>query len=311
MQYARLGLDGPRVSRICLGTNNFGRQLNETMSTAIISKAIDLGINIIDTADIYTGGKSEEIIGRALKGNRSQVLVATKVGMPISDDPTSGGLSRKHIEAQVAKSLERLDTDYIDLYYLHMFDPATPLEETLRTLDDLVKRGTVRQTGISNFEPEQLDAAMKLCENSGLTEPIAVQPQYSLMAREPEKDLFPYCVRHSLGVFAYSPLWGGFLTGKYSQGAPPPEGSRGSASPRYLDRINNRGDFKTLEKLKALAAKTRMPLSRLAIAWILRNPAVTAPIVGASRPEQVVENCEGLEVKIPDEVFRELELALA
>jgi aryl-alcohol dehydrogenase-like predicted oxidoreductase len=295
------------VSRICLGTNNFGRQLDEEKSVAVISKALDLGINVIDTANIYAEGKSEEIIGRAVRGNRGQVLIATKVGMQIGNDLGSAGLSREHLESQVSKSLKRLGTDYIDLYYMHRFDQDVPLEETLKALDDLVRNGTVRQVGASNFTPEQLDATMKLCERLGLTTPVAIQPQYSLVAREPEKDLFPYCIRHGLGVFAYSPLWGGFLTGKYSRGLPPPEGSRGSASPRYWDRVSNEGDFQTLEKLKGVAARADISLAQLAIAWILRNPAVTAPIVGASKPEQVSENCEILERKIADEVFDELE----
>ena len=252
MQYKPLGLSGPKVSRICLGTNNFGRQLDEAKSTAVISKALDLGINIIDTANIYTDGKSEEIIGHALHGNRDQVLIATKVGMQVGDDPKSAGLSRKKIEAQVAKSLERLGTDYIDLYYMHQFDPDIPLDETLRALDDLVRKGVVRQIGVSNFKAEQLDATMKVCGSLGLARPVALQPPYSLLAREPEKDLFPYCIRHGLGVLSYSPLWGGFLTGKYRQGTPPPEGSRGSASPRYWDRINSRGEFQVLEKLKGV-----------------------------------------------------------
>lgn len=311
MQYTRLGPSGPKVSRICLGTNNFGRQLDEAKSAAVISKALDLGINIIDTANVYTEGKSEEIIGRELRGNRGQVLIATKVGMQVGDDSGSVGLSRERLETQVAKSLKRLGTDYIDLYYMHRFDPDVPLEETLTGLDYFVRRGTVRQVGVSNFRPEQLDATLKLCERLGLTKPVALQPAYSLMAREPEKDLFPYCVRHGLGVFTYSPLWGGFLTGKYSRGAPPPEGSRGSASPRYWDRVSKQGDFQTLEKLKAVAARSNLPLAQLAIAWILRNPAVTAPIVGASKPEQVAENCEIVGAKIADEVFDELESVLA
>ncbi|MGP8125929.1 MAG: aldo/keto reductase [Nitrososphaerales archaeon] len=310
MQYTRLGPSGPQVSRICLGTNNFGRQLDEKKSEAVISKALELGINIIDTANVYTDGKSEEIIGRALRGNRGQVLIATKVGMQVGDDSESAGLSRVRLEAQVAKSLKRLGTDYIDLYYMHMFDPNVPLEETLTALDSLARKGIVRQIGVSNFRPEQLDAAMKLCERLGLAKPAAVQPAYSLMAREPEKGLFPYCIRHELGVFTYSPLWGGFLTGKYSRGVPPPEGSRASASPRYWDRVSKQGDFQTLEKFEAVAARAKIPLAQLAIAWILRNPAVTAPIVGASRPEQVAENCEIVETKVADEVFDELESAL-
>ncbi|HYB76010.1 MAG TPA: aldo/keto reductase [Nitrososphaerales archaeon] len=311
MRYARLGRSGPKVSRICLGTNNFGRQLDEEMSKAVVAKALDLGINIIDTANIYTDGKSEEIIGRALRGERGQVLIATKVGMQVGNEQGSGGLSREHIEAEVAKSLKRLCTDYIDLYYMHRFDTSVSLEETLRTMDALVLKGKVRHIGVSNFTPEQLDATMKICARHGLTEPVAVQPPYSLVAREPEKDLLPFCSRHGLGVLTYSPLWGGFLTGKYSRGAPPPEGSRGSASPRYLDRISDQGDFQKLEKLKAVAARAGVPLGQLAIAWILHNPAVTAPIVGASKPEQVAENCQIPEMKIDNKVFDELESAIA
>jgi aryl-alcohol dehydrogenase (NADP+) len=311
LEYARLGPSGPKVSRLCLGTNNFGRQLDEQKSKAVISKALDLGVNVIDTANVYTDGRSEEIIGRSIRGNRDQVLIATKVGMQVGDEMGSAGLSRGNLETQVAASLRRLGTDHIDLYYMHRFDPDVPLEETLTELDSLVKRGVVRHVGVSNFRPEQLDATMKLCERLGLTKPLAVQPAYSLVSREPERDLFPYCVRHGLGVFTYSPLWGGFLTGKYGQGAPPPEGSRGSASPMYWDRVSKQGDFRTLEKLKAVAARAGMPLAQLAVAWILRNPAVTAPIIGASRPEQVAEDCEVVGIKIAEEVFDELESVLA
>lgn len=307
MEYRTIGRTGPRVSRICLGTNNFGRQLDAAKSKAVISKAIDLGVNVIDTANIYTGGRSEEIIGEAIRGNRSQVLIATKVGMAVAEGPGMTGLSRRHIEWQIGESLKRLRTDYVDIYYMHRFDPETPLEETLSTLDALVKQGKVRFVGASNFTPEQLDEAMKVCERLDLAIPAVVQPEYNMLSRDPEAGLFPYCAARGLGVFTYSPLLGGFLTGKYAKGSAPPPGSRAQANPRYWERLTSRGDFLTLDRLRAVADRAAIPLGELAIAWILRNPAVTAPIVGASTPEQVAQNCEVPRMKAPDAVFAELD----
>jgi aryl-alcohol dehydrogenase-like predicted oxidoreductase len=304
-----LGIDGPKVSRLCLGANNFGGQLDENRSKAILEKALEMGINMLDTSNVYNKGRSEEIIGRVVRGNRSEVLIATKVGILTTEGPRMADLSRKYIERQVSDSLKRLKTDYIDLYYVQRYDPDTPLEETLRTLDDLVKMNKVRHLGVSNFTVEQLDAAVSICDRLGLAKPLVVQPRYNLLDRQAEKDLFPYCVARRISVLTYSPLWGGFLTGKYRADAPPPPGSRGQANRWYWDRVTREGNFKAVERLSAVAAGAGIPLARLALAWVLRNPDVTAPIVGASTPEQLMDYSQVLHMEVPESVFADLESA--
>jgi aryl-alcohol dehydrogenase-like predicted oxidoreductase len=311
VDFRTLGPDGPKVSRLCLGTNNFGKQLDEDRSKAIISKALEMGINILDTSNVYNEGRSEEIIGNAIHGIRSQVLIATKVGILTGEGPRTADLSRKYIERQIGESLKRLKSDYIDLYYLQRFDPHTPLEETLRTLDGLVRKNKVRHLGVSNFTLGQIEEVMGICERLGLAKPVAVQPPYNLLNRDAERDLFPYCSARRMSVLTYSPLWGGFLTGKYRIGELPQPGSRGQANRRYWEKVTKEGDFQTVERLRAVAERAGVPLGKLALAWVLRSPSVTAPIVGASSPDQVVEYFGVLDMKVQDGVFTELERALA
>jgi len=306
MEYRRLGSTGIEVSRICLGSNNFGGQLDEKASAAIIDKALDLGVNIIDTANTYTKGNSERIIGRALEGHREDVIITTKVGMNVGEGPNKGGLSRKHIMWQVKHSLEQLQTDYIDIYYMHRFDPDTPIEETLRTLNDLVRGGSVRYIACSNWDAAQIANANELCNSKDLEKIIAVQPPYNLLNREAEKGLLPYCAKEHLGVLTYTPLMGGFLTGKYEKGKPLPPGSRGASSTYYWERFSNEELYVPLERLKEVSKEAGIPLHKLSIAWILSNPAVTAPILGASTVEQVIENCGMVNEKLPDSVFERL-----
>lgn len=312
MNYKRVGKSGLKVSQICLGSNNFGGQVNEQDSMKIIKKAIDLGINIIDSADTYTEGRSEQIIGKAVQGYRDEVIITTKVGLglgppPIHDPgligPNKMGLSRKHILSQFKHSLESLKTDFIDIYYLHQFDPNTPLEETLRTLNDLVREGKVRYIGCSNFVAWHIAKAHEICEKYNLEKFIAVEPPYNLLTRDIEKDLLPYCQQEELGVLTYSALGSGFLTGKYVRNAPPPAGSKLSA--RQLERKNEK-DFATVQQLESVAKEVGVPLHKLAIAWILKNPLITAPIIASSKVEQVEENCQLTEVKISDEIYRKL-----
>lgn len=306
MNYKNLGKSGLKVSSICLGTNNFGGQLSEKTSSEIISKAIDCGINVIDTANTYTAGKSEEIIGKAIRDRRDEVIIATKVGMSIGQKPHQTGLSRKHILWQIQHSLKSLQTDFIDLYYLHRFDPETPLDETLRTLNDLVRQGKVRYIACSNFTSWQIAKAQEICEAHDLEKLIAVQPPYNLIQREIEQDLLPYCHIEGLGVLTYTPLMGGFLTGKYSKAAPPPVGSRSAYNPRFWERVNKESNFAVLEQIESVADDIGIPMSKLAVAWILKNPAITAPIVGASSAMQVEENCQIVEINIGDEAYRRL-----
>jgi aryl-alcohol dehydrogenase-like predicted oxidoreductase len=306
MDYRNLGQSGLKVSRLCLGTNNFGGQIDAETSAKIVDKALDCGINVLDTANIYTGGKSEEIIGKAIKGRRDDVIIATKVGFDTGDGPNQTGLSRKHILNQVQHSLRRLQTDFIDIYYVHHFDPETPVEETLRTFDYLVRQGKVRYIACSNFKVWQIAKAHEICETHDLEKFTAVQPPYNLLQRDIEEDIIPYCQQEGLGILNYTPLMGGFLTGKYSKTSPPPAGSRFKFNQRLWERANTDSNFDVLEKIEKLAHGIGIPLSKLAVSWILKNPAITAPILGASSVEQVAENCGITEINLDDATYQKL-----
>ena len=306
MNYRNLGQSGLKVSHICLGTNNLGGQINEETSIKIVNKALNCGINVIDTANIYTGGKSEEIIGKAVKGRRDEVIIATKVGFGTLEGPNRSGLSRKHVLVQVEHSLKSLQTEFIDIYYMHRFDPETPLEETLRTFDYLIRQGKVRYIACSNFTAWQIAKAQEICENHDLEKLIAVQPPYNLLQRDIEEEIIPYCQHEQLGILTYTPLMGGFLTGKYSKDTPPPAGSRFKYNPRLWERAGNESNFAVLEQIENVANNIGIPVSELAISWILKNPAVTAPIVGASNVEQVEENCRITEIKLDKKTYQTL-----
>jgi aryl-alcohol dehydrogenase-like predicted oxidoreductase len=306
MNYKNLGQSGLKVSQICLGTNNFGGQISEETSINIVNKALDCGINVIDTANIYTGGKSEEIIGKAVKGRRDEVTIATKVGFGAVDGPNQSGLSRKHILAQVDHSLKRLQTDFIDIYYMHRFDPETPLEESLRTFDYLVRDGKVRYIACSNFTAWQIAKASEICENHDFEKFVAVQPPYNLLQRGIEENIIPYCQQERLGILTYTPLMGGFLTGKYSKDTPPPAGSRFKYNPRLWERASRESNFAVLEQIENVADDVGIPVSKLAISWILKNPVITAPIVGASSVEQVEENSQMTEIDLNDDAYERL-----
>ena len=307
MQYTKLGRSNFTVSRICLGTNNFGSQLSEEQASKVIRKAVDEGMNFIDTANVYVGGRSEEIIGKCVKSDRSSVAIATKVGYGMPGEPEGINLTRANVIAKADDALRRLQTDHIDLFYLHGFDPNVPLTETLGATNQLVKDGKVWRIGVSNFTADQVDAAMMICEQNDFAKPMAVQPRFNLMARDAEKGLFPICSKLGLGVATYSPLAGGFLTGKYSKGTEPPAGTRAAHNPNYWKRYNSDENFAKLEKLSAIANDSGFPLTTLAVAWILSKPAVTAPIVGASTPAQVEENCRIPEAKVPSQVIARLD----
>jgi aryl-alcohol dehydrogenase-like predicted oxidoreductase len=306
MNYRNLGRSGLKVSQICLGTNNFGGQISEETSIKIVNKAVDCGINVIDTADVYTGGKSEEVIGKAVKGRRDEIIIATKVGFGRFEGPNRSGLSRKHVLSQVEHSLTSLRTEFIDIYYMHRFDPETPLEETLRTFDYLVRVGKVRYIACSNFRAWQIAKAQEICETHDLERLIAVQPPYNLLQRDIEEDIIPYCQQEGLGILTYTPLMGGFLTGKYSKNTPPPAGSRFKYNPSLWERASNESNFSVLEQIENVANGVGISTSKLAISWILKNQAITAPIVGASSVEQIEENCQIVEINLPDETYRTL-----
>ncbi len=298
MRHVRLGRTGLRVSRLCLGTMTFGLQCDETASVAILDRAAAGGVTFLDTADVYplggsleTVGRTEEILGRWLQGRRHGFVVATKCFGAMSDRPWDRGASRKHVLDAIEGSLRRLRTDYVDLYQLHHPDPDTPIDETLRALDDVVRAGKARYVGCSNFAAWQVARALGRSEALGVARFDSMQPRYNLLFRQPERELLPLCREEGLGVIPYNPLAGGFLTGKHRRETPA-AGTRftlGSAAARYQERYWHEREFATMEALRPLARDAGMSLARLAVAWVLANQAITAPIVGASRPEQLDE----------------------
>ncbi|MPY91746.1 MAG: aldo/keto reductase [Acidimicrobiia bacterium] len=299
MQHVQLGRTGLQVSKLCLGTMTFGLQCDEERSRAILDRAAEGGITFLDTADAYPiggqgaeRGRTEEILGRWLAGRRDDYVLATKCGVPMSRRRWDRGGSRKHILDAVDGSLRRLQTDYIDLYQLHLDDLHTPLDETIAAFDHLVQVGKVRYVGCSNYSAWRLARALGRAEVLGAARYDCVQPRYNLLHRAAERDLFELCEAEGVGVIPYNPIAGGMLSGKHRRGDAPTEGTRftlGTAAGRYQDRYWHDSTFDTVERLGALAEGAAMSLVTLAAAWCLAQPAVTAPIVGASKPEQLVD----------------------
>ena len=299
--FRNLGKTGTKVSELCLGTMTFGQQVDETTATRIINRAIDLGVNFIDTADVYAQGRSEEIVGKAIKGRRDDIVLATKVRGRTGQDPNGEGLSRKHIMRNLEASLERLGTDYIDLYQVHRTDPTTPLKETMAALSDLVRSGKVRYIGCSNFPAWQLEKALRISEVNGFEAFATVQPRYNIIDRDIERELLPLCAEEEIGVIPYSPLAGGVLTGKYHPDKPAPEGSRGQLRPAMITRNLNPRNQAILQELERISSETKMPMSQIGLAWLMANPMITSPIIGASKPEQLEENMGVLGRSLPAE----------
>ena len=289
MQYRNLGKSGLKVSAIGLGTNQFGGKVDLAATKDIVAAALDAGINFIDTADVYQAGRSEEHIGAALKGQRQQAVIATKVFHKMGEGPNDHSASRQHIFDGVENSLRRLQTDTIDLYQIHRWDANTPLEETLRALDDLIRAGKVRYIGASNFDGWQLTHANGLAELKGWSKFVSVQPHYHMLEREIEKELIPACNYFGIGILPYFPLAGGFLTGKYQEGLPIPEGSRGESS-QYVQRYMTPENYAKLGKLAAFAAACGHTLNELAHAWLLAQPMVSSVISGATKVEHMQAN---------------------
>ncbi len=297
MRHVRLGRTGLSVSRLCLGTMTFGVQCDEAASVAILDRAAAGGITFLDTADVYplgggldTVGRTEEILGRWLQGRRHELVIATKCFGAMSSRPWDRGNSRKHILDAIEGSLRRLRTDYVDLYQLHHPDPGTPIDETLRALDDVVRAGKARYVGCSNFHAYQVARALGRSEVLGVARFDSVQPRFNLLFRQIERELLPLCQEERLAVLPYNPLAGGFLSGKHRRETGPAAGTRftlGSAAQRYQERYWREREFATVDALRSLAAEAGMSLTRMAVAWVLAHPTITAPIVGASRPEQL------------------------
>jgi aryl-alcohol dehydrogenase (NADP+) len=317
MDHARLGRTGLQVSRLCLGTMTFGLQSDEATAAAILDRAAEGGIDFLDTSDAYplggdltTRGVTEEILGRWLHGKRDRFIVATKCFAPTGPAPFDAGNSRKHILAAAEASLRRLQTDYIDLYQLHGYDPATPIEETLGALDDLVHAGKVRYIGCSNFLTYQLVRAIGRSETLRLARFDSVQPRYNLLFRQIEREMLPFCLEDGVGVIPYNPIAGGLLSGKHSRTAAPSEGTRftlGTAAKNYQDRYWHDREFETVDALRQLADKAGVGLVTLAVAWVLANPAITAPIIGASRPDQLEASLAAAELDLDDDLKRQLD----
>ncbi len=313
----KLGQTGLTVSRLCLGTMTFGLQTDEETSRHILDTAADGGINFLDTADVYplggglaTAGSTEEIIGRWLKGKRENFILATKCVGKVGPALWDQGASRKHILDAIDASLRRLGTDYVDLYQLHSDDASTPLDETLEALDTIVRAGKVRYIGVSNFLAYRLARALGRADVRNLTRFVSIQPRYNLLFREIERELLPLAQEEGLGVIPYNPLAGGLLTGKHNRAQSPTAGTRftlGTAAERYQERYWHEREFNTVEELRTVADANGWSLTTLAVAWVLANPIITAPIIGASRPEQLVDSLKAIEVKLDKNLKQKLD----
>ncbi len=306
MKHLPMGRTGVKISAIGLGTNSFGGRADRATSIAILHRAIDAGINLIDTANIYTQTASETIIGEGLKSRRQQAVLATKGGMKTGEGPNDGGSSRYHLIRELEGSLRRLQTDYVDLYQIHTWDAETPLEETLRTLDDMVRSGKVRYIGASNYTAWQLTKALWASDRRGFVRFETVQPEYSLAQREVERELVPLCRDQGIGLIAYFPLAGGILTGKYRKGQAPPKGSRAVTQPQFAKRLSDQ-NLRLTEDVAAVASELHCTPSQLALAWLIRQPAVCSAIAGATSVAQLEENLGALDVNLSDEVLSRLD----
>ncbi len=297
MQHVRLGRTGLPVSRLCLGTMTFGLQCDEPTAVAILDRAAAGGITFLDTSDVYpqgggleTAGRTEEILGRWMQGRRHDFVIATKCFGAMGARPWDRGLSRKHVLDAIEGSLRRLRTDYVDVYQLHHPDPATPMDETLRALDDIVRAGKARYVGCSNYYAYQVARALGRSELRGRARFECVQPRYNLLFRQVERELLPLCAEEGLGVIPYNPIAGGLLSGKHRRDAGPLPGTRfthATAGPTYRERYWHERELATVEALRPLAAEAGMSMAQMAVAWVLANPLITSPIVGATRPEQL------------------------
>jgi aryl-alcohol dehydrogenase (NADP+) len=318
MQHTKLGRTGLRVSQLCLGTMTFGLQCDAAQSKAILDAAAAGGVDFLDTADVYplggghnTKGRTEQIVGDWLRGKRHQFIIATKCVGQMGPKPWDLGMSRKHILDAIDASLKRLGTDYIDLYQLHGYDAHTPIDEALDALDTMVRSGKARYVGVSNWPAYKVARALGRSEAKNIVRIDSVQPRYNLLFRSFERDLLRLCAEEAIAVIPYNPLAGGLLSGKHDRKAPPPEGTRfqlGTAGARYQDRYWHEREFETVDALREVAAEAGLGMATLAIRWVLSNPAVTAPIIGASRPEQLADTLAAAEQgPLPDDLKARLD----
>jgi aryl-alcohol dehydrogenase-like predicted oxidoreductase len=317
MEHVRLGRTGLQVSRLCLGTMTFGFQCDEETSRQIMDASAEAGITFIDTADVYPlggglerVGRTEEIVGRWLNGRRDDYVVATKCVGATGPKPWQRGASRKHVLDAIDASLRRLGTDYVDLYQLHSPDPQTPIDETLEALDLVVRSGKARYVGCSNWLAYRVARALGRSEVRNLVRFDSVQPRYNLLFRQIERDLLPLCAEEGIGVIPYNPIAGGLLTGKHDRSGQPEEGTRftlGTAGNMYKDRYWHEGQFETVEEIRAVAKEAGLSMTTMAVAWVLANPAVTSPIIGASRPSQLVDTIAAADVQLDSDLRERLD----
>jgi aryl-alcohol dehydrogenase-like predicted oxidoreductase len=306
MHYRNLGRSGLKVSEICLGTMTFGHTTDEAEAGAIVDAAFDGGVNFFDTADAYSKGVSEEMLGRILKGRRNRAVIATKYFNPMGNGPNDSGASRLYTIRAIEESLRRLQTDYIDIYYLHHVDAETPLDETLRAVDDLVRQGKVRYIACSNFEAWRLMEAIWLSDSNGWERFICYQPQYNLVVRDIEDEIIPACELKGLGVVPWGPLAGGFLTGKYTPGQRSAPGTRSEEGWVFMDRMFAPNADETLTELLEISRQLSCEPSALAIRWVLEQPAVSSAIVGARTANQFRKSLEAVRLTVPDEALARL-----
>ncbi len=306
MHYRHLGRSGLKISPICLGTMMFGGPTDEATSSRIVARAREAGINFIDSADAYNGGKSEQVVGRAISNHRSNWVLATKLANQIGDDPNCGGLSRRWVLQAAEASLKRLGTDYIDIYYLHKEDHSTPLEETVRAIGDLMRQGKIRYFGVSNYRAWRVAEICNICDRNGIDRPIVSQPYYNAMNRMPEVEHFPACNYYGLGIVPYSPLARGVLTGKYPPGQPPLEGTRaGSGDKRIMETEFREESLVIAQKIKARCEAKGWAPGHFAAAWVLANPLVSSVIVGPRTLEHLEDVYAATELVLDqgDEAF--------
>jgi aryl-alcohol dehydrogenase-like predicted oxidoreductase len=313
MELRTFGSTGIRVSELCLGAMTFGREADEATSTAMVDRFIEAGGNFVDTADVYSDGVSEEITGRILKDKREEIVLATKVRFPTGPGPNDVGSSRRHIRLGVEASLRRLGTEWIDLYQLHCWDARTPLDETISTLDDLVHEGKVRYVGASNFTAWQLMKALGIAALRGWEPFVSLQPEYSLVTRDIERELLPLCRSEGLAVLPWSPLAGGILTGKYEKDADLPQNTRGGDADEpitFTYRLDERA-WKVVDAVKSAAEQIGKTPAQVALNWVLHRRGVTAPIIGARNIEQLDANIGATGWQLEDEQGKALAWASA
>ena len=309
MEYTRLGSTGVQVSRICLGTMSFGNSedwmVEIDKSKQIVKRALDLGVNFFDTANVYSNGRSEEIVGELLKDHRDDVVIASKVRLNTGEGPNREGLSRYHIMSQVEKSLKRLQTDRIDLYQIHRWDNSTPIEETLLALNDLVRRGMVDYIGASSMWAWQFAKALYTSDRIGIARFVSMQNHYNLCYREEEREMIPFCKDQGIGLIPWSPLARGFLTGRYKRGKTP-DSTRYRADKYFAERFFRPEDFDVVERTEEVAREKGVTTAQVALAWLLHK-GVNAPIIGATKVEQVEDAVGSLDVKLSDDDAKRLE----